>query len=71
MGFILCACCLQVAVCAFAATAVCILVVAIRHPSHVSPPYALAIGALFAGTLLASRFFLLEREFRVRVMTRF
>jgi hypothetical protein len=56
-------------VCAFAATAVCILVFAIRHPSHVSPPYALAIGALFAGTLLASRFFLLEREFRVSIMT--
>ena len=56
------------AVCAFVATAVCILVFAIRHPTHVSPPYALAMGALFAGTLVASRFFLLEREFRVRTM---
>ena len=26
------------------------------------------MGALFAGTLVASRFFLLEREFRVRIM---
>jgi hypothetical protein len=56
---------LQAAFCAFAATLVCIIVFAIRHPVRLSPLYAVAMGTLFAGVLLATRFVLLEREFTV------
>lgn len=61
---------LQAALCAFAATVVCALVYGMRHPLRISPLYGLAMGLLFAGTLLAARFALLEREFRVRLTPR-
>lgn len=46
---------------------VCTLVYMLRHPLRFSPLYGIAMGLLFSGSLLASRFVLLEREFKVRL----
>lgn len=55
----------QTALCAFAATLVCVLVYLLRHPTRLNPLYGTGMGAVFAGTLLVARVALLEREFTV------